>query len=54
MRIRGSDQANQRLSEGIPTLAPRRAGEYLTDREADEAVTFIRAQQAKPFFLHMA
>lgn len=45
---------NPRLSEGIPTLAPRRAGEYLTDREADEAVTFIHAHQDKPFFLHMA
>ena len=45
---------NQRLSEGIPTLAPRKVGEYLTDREADEAVGFIRANQDKPFFLHMA
>ncbi|MCH7873262.1 MAG: sulfatase, partial [Planctomycetes bacterium] len=39
---------------GIPTLTPRRAGEYLTDREADEAVAFIRENRAKPFFLYMA
>ena len=35
----------------IPTLKPRREGEYLTDREADEAVKFIRRQKDKPFFL---
>jgi arylsulfatase A len=38
----------------IPTLAPRREGEYLTDREADEAVKFIRRHKDKPFFLYMA
>jgi len=38
----------------IPTLEPRRQGEYLTDREADEAVTFIRRHKDKPFFLYMA
>jgi arylsulfatase A-like enzyme len=35
----------------FPNLAPRRAGEYLTDREADEAVRFIRAHAGEPFFL---
>jgi arylsulfatase A-like enzyme len=39
---------------GIPTLKPRREGEYLTDREADEAVNFIRQQKDRPFFLYMA
>ncbi|MBN1422231.1 MAG: sulfatase [Planctomycetes bacterium] len=39
---------------GIPTLAPRKKGEYLTDREADEAVGFIRAHRDRPFFLYMA
>ena len=39
---------------GIPTLKPRKAGEYLTDREADEAVAFIRKHRDKPFFLYMA
>ena len=38
----------------IPTLPPRREGEYLTDREADEAVNFIRKHSQTPFFLYMA
>ncbi len=38
----------------IPTLPPRREGEYLTDREADEAVNFIRKHSQMPFFLYMA
>jgi len=38
----------------IPTLKPRRKGEYLTDREADEAVKFIRQHKDKPFFLYMS
>ncbi len=45
---------NKRLSEGIPTLAPRDTGEYLTDREADEAVDFIRRHRDRPFFLYLA
>jgi arylsulfatase A-like enzyme len=38
----------------IPTLKPRKMGDYLTDREADEACSFIKAHRDKPFFLHMA
>jgi arylsulfatase A len=38
----------------IPTLKPRQEGEYLTDREADEAVRFIRGHKDRPFFLYMA
>ena len=38
----------------IPTLKGRRKGEYLTDREADEAVGFIRHHKDKPFFLYMS
>jgi arylsulfatase A len=38
----------------IPTLKPRRKGEYLTDREADEAVRFIRRHKDTPFFLYLA
>ncbi len=38
----------------IPTLLPRRKGEYLTDREADEAVKFIRDNRDRPFFLYLA
>jgi len=39
---------------GIPTLEPRKAGEYLTDREGDEAVKFIREHKDRPFLLYMA
>lgn len=39
---------------GIPTLKPRRKGEYLTDREGDEAVRFIKEHRDRPFFLYMA
>lgn len=38
----------------IETLEPKNEGEYLTDREADEAVAFIRKHQDQPFFLHFA
>jgi arylsulfatase A-like enzyme len=37
----------------IPTLPPRKQGEYLSDREADEAVQFIKENKDRPFFLHM-
>ena len=37
----------------IPTLPPRHKGEYLTDREADEAVAFIEQHKDQPFFLNM-
>jgi arylsulfatase A-like enzyme len=46
---------SDRYNEGdIPTLKPRKKGEYLTDREADEACSFIKKFQDRPFFLHMA
>jgi len=35
-------------------MKARKKGEYLTDREGDEAVAFIRANSKKPFFLQMA
>ena len=38
----------------IPTLKARRKGEYLTDRESDEAVNFITNHKDKPFFLYLA
>ncbi|MGD2294351.1 MAG: sulfatase [Candidatus Aminicenantes bacterium] len=38
----------------IPTLEPRKVGEYLTDREASEAVRFIRGHKDQPFFLYMS
>jgi len=45
---------SKRIKQGIPTLKPRREGEYLTDREADEAAAFIKQHSDKPFFLYMA
>ncbi len=48
------DPYTQKRQGSIPTLTPRRKGEYLTDREADEAVEFIRRHKDKPFFLYMA
>jgi arylsulfatase A-like enzyme len=43
-----------RLPMGIPTLAPRQSGEYLTDREADEAVAFIERNSERPFLLYLS
>lgn len=43
-----------RYSFDAANIKPRKAGEYLTDREADEAVKFIHANKDKPFFLTMA
>ncbi len=37
----------------IPNLPPRKEGEYLTDREADEAVSFIKRSSGQPFFLYL-
>ncbi len=34
-----------------PTIKSRREGEYLPDRLADEALTFIRAHRDEPFFV---
>ena len=45
---------NAALPQGIPGLPPRREGEYLADREADEAVGFITRNKARPFFLYLA
>ena len=42
------------LPMGIPTLEPRNEGEYLTDREADEAVAFIERNQDRPFLLYLS
>jgi arylsulfatase A-like enzyme len=37
----------------IPTLKDGPKGEYLTDREAEEAVRFIEANKDRPFFLYL-
>ncbi|MCH8828497.1 MAG: sulfatase, partial [Planctomycetes bacterium] len=42
------------LRKGIPHLPGRKKGEYLTDREADEAVRFIRRHKNQPFFLQLS
>ncbi len=34
----------------IPNISPRREGEYLPDRLADETIAFIRAHREGPFF----
>lgn len=39
---------------GIPTLPDGPEGEYLTDREAAEAVAFVEAHREGPFFLFLA
>ncbi len=35
----------------IPALPPRKKGEYLTDRLADEAIAFMRREKSQPMFL---
>jgi len=45
---------HETLRRGIHGLPGRRPGEYLTDREADEAVAFIEAHKDTPFFLMLA
>lgn len=38
----------------ITTLKPRKKGEFLTDREGDEVVDFIRKKREEKFFIHWA
>jgi arylsulfatase A len=38
----------------IPTLTEGKAGDYLTDRLADEAVKFVERSKDRPFFLYLA
>jgi arylsulfatase A-like enzyme len=35
----------------IPSLPPRKEGEYLTDRLADEAISFLQRQKDRPMFV---
>lgn len=42
---------NARQIENLPS---RKVGEYLTDREGDEAIAFIRAEKDQPFFLYLS
>lgn len=42
------------IRAGIPFLPGRKPGEFLTHREADEAVQMIRQWKDRPFFLQLA
>jgi len=50
----GYTQFSQHAARNIPTITPRKKGEYLVDREADEACKFIENHKDKPFFLYWA
>ena len=41
------------IRAGIPSLPGRKAGEFLTHREADEAVQLIRQWKDEPFFINL-
>ncbi|MGL6225892.1 MAG: sulfatase [Thermoguttaceae bacterium] len=49
-----SKDRNRSLVIPPSVLVPRKTGEYLTDRESDEAVGFIETNRDRPFFLHLA
>lgn len=42
------------IRAGIPSLPGRKAGEFLTHREADEAVQLIRKWKDQPFFINLS
>jgi len=44
---------NKYLPDGIPLLPGRNKGEYLTDRESDEMISFINDHKDKPFYINM-
>ena len=55
-RDRESQEASPDLHSAVtagplPTLKPRKKGEYLPDRLADESIAFVTKNRAKPFFL---
>ena len=45
---------HEMIRAGIPDLPGRKPGQYLTHREAEEAVELIRKWKDEPFFIHMA
>lgn len=45
---------HETLREGIYALPGREKGQYLSDREADEAVALIRQWKDEPFFIQLA
>src|SRR5690606_8590131 len=48
------DPYSNKRQAGIPNLPPRREGEFLEDRLADEAADFIITIQDRPICLHLA
>ncbi|MCP4848059.1 MAG: sulfatase [Verrucomicrobiaceae bacterium] len=48
------DPFNNKRLEGIYGLPGRKKGQYLTDRESDEALGFIERNKDRPFFLYFA
>lgn len=48
------DPYKGRKAKGIHNLPSRKPGEYLSDREADEATGFLRKHKDGPFFLMLA
>ena len=52
--FRQPNHKHEMIRNGIPFLPGKEEGQYLTDREADEAVSFIRKWKNQPFFLHLA
>lgn len=49
-----TDSKDSMLTEGIPGLPGRNPGEFLTDREADEACNFMRTHASQPFYLQLS
>jgi len=45
--------ADQDWNPSIPTMKPRKEGEYLTDRLTDEAIAFMRAYRGEPFLCYL-
>lgn len=45
--------ANEKLA-GIPGLPGRESGQYLTDREGEEALRFVKRHADEPFYLNLA
>lgn len=45
---------HESIRAGIPFLPGRKQGQYLTHREAEEAVSLIEKWAGEPFFLHIA
>ena len=49
-----NNKRHESLRKGIHNLPSRKRGEYLSDREASEAVAFIRRNKDAPFFLQLS